>query len=296
MMSNYFQKHHWLKKTLIGVPYFWCFLFVLIPFIIILKISISESFLGTPPYKSLFQFLDHHVVQFNINLENYQFILSDVLYRYSLWQSVKIASMSTLGCLLLGYPMAYYITRQEEYLQTRLLLFILVPFWTSFLLRVYAWIGILSPTGFINTLLLNVGIIAEPLTLLYTPGATIIGMVYCYLPFMILPLYASLSKFDPSLLEAAADLGSKPLRSFLQITLPLSKPGILGGCTLVFIPSVGEFVIPELLGGNKTLMLGKVIWIEFFTNRDWPVAASLAILMMVFLVVPIALLQRKQKS
>jgi len=294
MMDNYFYKNRWIKKTLIGIPYFWLFVFILIPFIIILKISISESVLGTPPYKSLYQFLDHQVIQFNIHLENYQFLLSDVMYRYSLWQSIKIACISTFCCLLLAYPMAYYITRQEEYRQTRLLLLILVPFWTSFLLRVYAWIGILSPTGFLNGLLLKVGLISEPLVLLYTPGATIVGMVYCYLPFMILPLYASLNKFDPALLEAAADLGSKPSRAFWQITLPLSKPGIVGGCILVFIPSVGEFVIPELLGGNKTLMLGKVIWIEFFTNRDWPVASALAILMTLFLVVPVALLQRKQ--
>jgi putrescine transport system permease protein len=295
MIDSYFQKNHWLKRTIIGIPYFWLVIFILIPFLVILKISISEATWGTPPYRPLIQFLGNHIVQFNIHLENYQ-VLSDIIYRYSLWQSLKLASLSTFVCLLLGYPMAYYIARQDEHLQTRLILLILLPFWTSFLLRVYAWIGILSPTGFLNTALVSLGVLKEPLKFLYTPGATLLGMVYCYLPFMVLPLYAALNKFDFSLLEAAADLGSKPFRSFWQITLPLTRSGIIGGCVLVFIPSVGEFVIPELLGGSKTFMLGKVIWIEFFTNRDWPVAACLAVLMVLMLVIPVALLQKRQAS
>lgn len=295
MIDNHFKKNQWIKRTIIGIPYFWLVIFILIPFLVILKISISEATWGTPPYKPLLQFLGNHIVQFNIHLENYQ-ILSDMIYRYSFLQSLKLASLSTLSCLLLGYPMAYYIARQDEHLQTRLILLILLPFWTSFLLRVYAWVGILSPSGFFNTLLMEVGVLSEPLRFLYTPGAALVGMVYCYLPFMILPLYASLNKFDFSLLEAAADLGSKPLRAFWQITLPLTRPGIVGGCVLVFIPSFGEFVIPELLGGSKTFMLGKVIWVEFFTNRDWPVAACLAVLMVLFLVIPLVLLQKRQAS
>ena len=296
MIYRYLQNHRLAKKTLIGIPYFWLIVFILVPFVMILKISISEPVCGTPPYKDLFQFMENHIVQLNINLENYQLIFTDMIYRYSLWQSLKIAFWSTFFCLLLGYPMAYYIACQEEHRQTRLLLLILLPFWTSFLLRIYAWIGILSPTGFLNSMLMKIGLITEPLSLLYTSGSTVVGMVYCYLPFMILPLYASLSKFDPSLLEASADLGSKPFKTFLQVTMPLSKPGIIGGCILVFIPSVGEFVIPELLGGNKTLMLGKVIWIEFFTNRDWPVASALAVLMILCLVVPVVLLQKRGES
>lgn len=295
-MKKYFQGYNWANRTLVGIPYFWLIVFILVPFLIILKISVSEPIAGVPPYKELFNFLGDKVIQLNIHLENYHLILSDVIYRYSLWQSLKIASLSTVFCLFLGYPMAYYIACQPEEKQTRLLLLILLPFWTSFLLRIYAWIGILSPTGFLNTFLMKVGLISKALPLLYTPGATIVGMVYCYLPFMILPLYASLNKFDPSLLEAAADLGSKPLRAFWQVTLPLSKPGIVGGCVLVFIPSIGEFVIPELLGGNKILMLGKVIWLEFFTNRDWTVASALAILMMLCLVLPVVWIQRRQES
>lgn len=284
----------WHRKTLIGIPYGWLVVFTLIPFFMIFKISFSEPIAGMPPYKPLFQGVENQIAQFNVNLENYALILSDMIYRYSLWQSLKLAFISTLLCLLLGYPMAYYIARQEEKKQTRLLPLILLPFWTSFLLRIYAWIGILSPKGFLNSLLMDWGLISTPLSILYTPGAAVLGMVYCYLPFMILPLYASLNKFDSQLLEAAADLGSRPVRAFWHITVPLTKPGIIAGCMLVFIPSVGEFVIPELLGGNKTLMLGKVIWIEFFTNRDWPVASALSIVMLLILILPMVLIQRRQ--
>ena len=286
--------NRWARKTLIGVPYGWLLLFVLLPFVIIFKISVSEPIAGMPPYKALLEMVDNQVVRFAINLENYQLLFSDLIYRYSLGQSIKIALLSTFFCLILAYPMAYYIAQQSEQRQLKFLFLILLPFWVSFLLRVYAWIGLLSPSGLINSLWVKLGF--APLDLLYTSTATVMGMVYCYLPFMILPLYASLRKFDTSLLEAAADLGSKPLKSFWKITWPLSKPGVLGGCTLVFIPSVGEFVVPELLGGNSTLMLGKVIWIEFFTHRDWPVASALTVLMLVILIFPMILLQRRGRG
>ena len=277
------------------IPYAWIFLFFLIPFFIVLKISFSDMKMELPPYGPLMEWLEDGVLLIKVNFNNYRFIGLDILYIFSYFESLIIAFIGTVGCLLIGYPMAYGISKVAPSVRTICLMLVILPFWTSFLLRVYAWIGILSPNGFINTALLNMGLISTPLTLLDTTYATILGIIYCYLPFMILPLYASLEKIDHTLVEAAYDLGAKPYQAFWQVIVPLSIPGVIAGSMLVFIPAVGEFVIPELLGGSQTLMIGKVLWNEFFTNRDWPVASALAILMLVFLIIPIVISQRFQE-
>ena len=277
------------------VPYGWLLLFFLIPFLIVLKISFSELKLGLPPYGPLMEWAEHGVLIIKLNFTNYSFIATDALYLFSYFDSLIIAILGTLGCLIIGYPMAFGLAKVTPPLRTVLLMLVILPFWTSFLLRVYAWIGILSPHGFLNTALIKVGLISTPLTLLDTTFATILGIIYCYLPFMILPLYASLEKIDHTLVEAAYDLGARPYQAFVRVIWPLSLPGVVAGSMLVLIPAVGEFVIPELLGGSQTLMIGKVLWNEFFTNRDWPVASALAILMLVFLVMPIAIFQRFQE-
>ncbi|MBO2644565.1 ABC transporter permease subunit [Shewanella algae] len=281
------------RHLTIGFPYLWLLLFFALPFAIVLKISFSSAAIAIPPYEPSFQYADE-VLQVFINLSNYLLLLSDSMYYSAYLNSLKMALVSTLGCLLLGYPMAYAIARAPARLQTVLLLLVMLPSWTSFLIRVYAWMGILSNTGLINNLLLGLGIVDEPLQMLNTNLAVYIGIIYAYLPFMILPLYATLVKLDVSLLEAAADLGSRSLNTFWKVTLPLSKSGVIAGSMLVFIPAVGEFVIPELLGGPDSLMIGKVLWQEFFNNRDWPVASSLAIVMLVLLIVPITLFHRYQ--
>jgi putrescine transport system permease protein len=277
------------------IPYTWIFLFFLIPFFIVLKISFSDMKLGLPPYGPLTEWLEDGVLLIKLNFTSYSFIGSDILYISTYLESILIAFIGTVGCLLIGYPMAYGISKVAPPGRTLFLMLVILPFWTSFLLRVYAWIGILSPHGFINTALLKVGLISTPLTLLDTTYATILGIIYCYLPFMILPLYASLEKIDHTLVEAAYDLGARPYQAFWRVIIPLSSPGIIAGSMLVLVPAVGEFVIPELLGGSQTLMIGKVLWNEFFTNRDWPVASALAILMLVFLIIPIIIFQRFQE-
>ncbi len=277
------------------IPYTWIFLFFLIPFFIVLKISFSDMKLGLPPYGPLTEWLEDGVLLIKLNFTSYSFIGSDILYISTYLESIFIAFIGTVGCLLIGYPMAYGISKVAPPWRTLFLMLVILPFWTSFLLRVYAWIGILSPHGFINTALLKMGLISTPLSLLDTTYATILGIIYCYLPFMILPLYASLEKIDHTLVEAAYDLGAKPYQAFWRVIIPLSSPGIIAGSMLVLVPAVGEFVIPELLGGSQTLMIGKVLWNEFFTNRDWPVASALAILMLVFLIIPIVISQRFQE-
>jgi len=277
------------------VPYAWLLLFFLIPFLIVLKISFSDLKMGLPPYAPLIEWVGEGVVNIKLNFTNYSFIGKDDLYLLSYLDSLLIAIAGTIGCLVIGYPLAYGIVKTAPPLRTILLMLVILPFWTSFLLRVYAWIGILSPHGLLNNMLIKIGIISSPLTLLDTTFATILGIIYCYLPFMILPLYAALEKIDYSLVEAAYDLGAKPFQAFLRVIWPLSLSGVLAGSMLVFIPAVGEFVIPELLGGSQTLMIGKVLWNEFFTNRDWPVASALAILMLIFLVIPLTLFQRLQE-
>jgi putrescine transport system permease protein len=259
---------------------------------VVLKISLAEAVLGRPPYTALVEVLEGLQLEIRLNLGNYARLLADPLYVRAYLSSVEIAAVSTLLCLLLGYPMAYAIARAPARLRLTLILLIILPFWTSFLLRVYAWIGILKNNGLINNLLLALGLIEQPLPLLHSNFAVYVGIVYSYLPFMLLPLYATLVRLDASLLEAAADLGCRPMRAFFEVTLPVSMPGVIAGSLLVFIPAVGEFVIPDLLGGPDTLMIGKVLWDEFFANRDWPVAAAVAIAMLAILVVPVVIFER----
>jgi putrescine transport system permease protein len=284
------------RGLVVALPYAWLLLFFVVPFAIVLKISFSDIDLAIPPYKPLLEWIGKNALVINVNFNNYAFLFTDSLYVNALLNSIKVAFISTLFCLLIGYPMAYGIARSKPSTRNILLLLVILPFWTSLLLRVYAWIGLLKANGVINNILLWLGVIPEPLTILYTPFAMYIGIVYSYLPFMILPLYANLEKHDLTLLEAAADLGSKPWRAFLQITLPLSLPGIIAGSMLVFIPAIGEFVIPKLLGGTDSLMIGRVLWDEFFSNRNWPVASAVAICLLLFLVLPIMVFQRYQAA
>jgi putrescine transport system permease protein len=289
-------RKHAGRRFVIAVPYLWLTVLFLIPFIIVFKISFSESRMAMPPYAPLIEWRDGVIVGIKLYFANYRFLFTDRLYASAYLYSIKVAAVSTLWCLLIGYPMAYAIARASTAWKNLLLMLIILPFWTSFLLRVYAWIGLLKSNGVINNVLLALGVIHEPLTLMQTDFAVYVGIVYSYLPFMILPLYANLEKHDTTLLEAAADLGARPWRAFLRVTLPLSMPGILAGCLLVFIPAVGEYVIPSLLGRTDQLMIGRVLSDEFFANRDWPVASAVAILILILLVVPIMLFQRVQKS
>ncbi|MBC3413291.1 MULTISPECIES: ABC transporter permease subunit [Pseudomonas] len=281
------------RHVVIGVPFIWLFLFFMLPFFIVLKISFAEADVAIPPYTEIYTFVESKI-QLVLNLANYGLLTEDELYLAAYLGSLKMAFFSTLLCLLIGYPMAYAIANARKESQTVLLLLIMMPTWTAILIRVYAWMGILSNNGLLNSFLMWLGLIDQPLQILNTNLAVYIGVVYSYLPFMILPLYANLVKHDQSLLEAASDLGSSTFNSFWKITVPLSKNGIIAGCMLVFIPVVGEFVIPELLGGPETLMIGKVLWQEFFNNRDWPVASALAVVMLAILIVPILLFNRSQ--
>src|ERR1700729_477413 len=283
------------RRLVAGIPLGWMLLLFLLPFLIVLKLSFSEVRLAIPPYAPFLEWLNglpHPALHIN----NYTFLFTDPLYISAYLYSLKVAAVSTLFCLLLGYPMAYAIARAPGPRRSVLLMLIVLPFWTSFLLRVYAWIGLLKHDGIINNILMSVGVIHQPLTMLQTDFAVYVGIVYSYLPFMILPLYANLEKHDPALLEAAADLGARPWRAFMRVTLPLSMPGILAGSLLVFIPAVGEYVIPTLLGRTDQLMIGRVLSDGFFENRDWPVASAVAILILLLLVVPIMWFQRLERQ
>ena len=282
------------RHLVIGVPFLWLFLFFMLPFFIVLKISFAEADVAIPPYTDVYTWVENKFTLV-LNLGNYIFLSEDALYLAAYMGSLKMATISTLLCLVIGFPMAYAIARADKDKQMVLLLLIMMPTWTAILIRVYAWMGILSNNGLLNGFLMWLGVINEPLQILNTNLAVYIGIVYSYLPFMILPLFANLVKHDQSLLEAAADLGSSTYNSFWKITVPLAKNGIIAGCMLVFIPVVGEFVIPELLGGPETLMIGKVLWQEFFNNRDWPVASALAVVMLAILIVPIILTARAKE-
>ncbi|HEX2585905.1 MAG TPA: ABC transporter permease subunit [Steroidobacteraceae bacterium] len=284
------------RAAVIAVPYVWLLLFFLIPFVIVLKISFSETAIAMPPYQPLVQWVGDRWsdIRLHINPGNYLYLWEDSLYVRAVINSLKVAAISTLFALLIGYPIAYSIARAKATTRSILLMLVILPFWTSFLLRVYAWIGILKNNGLINNFLMWAGVIHEPIVMLQTDFAIYLGIVYSYLPFMIMPLYANLEKMDLTLLEAAADLGCKPWRAFMTITLPLSMSGIRAGCMLVFIPAVGEYVIPSLLGPPESLMIGKVLWTEFFNNRAWPVASAVAIALLLLLVLPIVYLQRSQ--
>jgi putrescine transport system permease protein len=275
------------RLLLIGLPFLWLGLFFLLPLVIVVKISLARSAIGIPPYTPLVA--DGRV---QASLANFALLLHDDLYLRAWLGSLGNAALATVLCLLGGYPIAYAVARAPGVRRQLLLFLVVLPFWTSFLIRVYSWIAILKPNGFLNQLLLALGLVAAPLPLLNNFFAVELGLVYSYLPFMILPLYGSLAKLDQSLLEAAADLGARPLPAFLRVTLPLSLPGIIAGSLLVMIPAVGEFVIPDLLGGPDTLMIGKVLWQEFFDNHDWPVASAVAVVLLAALAVPILVAQR----
>ncbi|MBW3097324.1 ABC transporter permease subunit [Pseudohoeflea coraliihabitans] len=286
------------RRITIFIPYFWLLVFFLLPFLIVFRISLSILEYGSPPYVPQFDlsagwsgFWDNLRL---LNFENYQFLATDALYRNAYISSLTIAFFSTLMTLAIGFPLAYGMARASEGLRPILLMLVILPFWTSFLIRVYAWIGILKPEGLLNQLLLWLGVIDAPLTILNTNTAVYIGIVYSYLPFMVLPIYATLEKLDYALIEAAQDLGCTALAAFWKVTLRLSVPGIAAGCLLVFIPAVGEFVIPDLLGGSRTLMIGKVLWTEFFNNGDWTISSALAMVLLTVLVVPIVLFQNAQ--
>jgi putrescine transport system permease protein len=279
------------RWLLIGVPFLWLGAFFLLPLLIVLKISLAHGAVGIPPYTPLFT---GHGGRLDVDatLANFALLAGDEVYLRAYLGSLGYASSATVLCLALGYPIAHAIARSPGRWRQLLLFLVVLPFWTSFLIRVYAWIAILEPNGLVNRLLLGAGLIKAPLPLLNNPFSVELGLVYSYLPFMILPIYGSLSALDQSLIEAAADLGARPWRVFLGVTLPLSLPGVAAGCFLVLVPAVGEFVIPDLLGGPDTLMIGKVLWDEFFENRDWPVAAALAVVLVALLAVPLLLAQR----
>ena len=287
------------RRLLIAVPYLWLLALFLIPFLIVLKISLSDPELAIPPYTPTLDWREgwSGFTEFlsQLDLENFVFLTTDDLYWKAYLSSLQIAALSTVLALLVGYPIAYGMARAAPEWRPTLLMLVILPFWTSFLIRVYSWIGILSTEGYLNQFLIGIGVISEPLTILNTNVAVYIGIVYTYLPFMILPIYAALEKLDESLLEAAEDLGCSRLSAFWLVTVPLSKAGIIAGCFLVFIPALGEFVIPSLLGGSETLMIGKVLWEEFFSNRDWPVASAVAVVLLLILIVPIVLFQRNEQ-
>jgi putrescine transport system permease protein len=296
------ERHRWRvaramnmrRFLLIAVPYFWLLALFLIPFFIVFKISLSDLALSIPPYApTLKDGIGQMIKAFDF--ENFVFLTTDDLYWKAYLSSLKIALFSTVLALLVGYPMAYGMARAPEEWRPTLMMLVILPFWTSFLIRVYAWVGILSNEGFLNQFLLWSGLITTPLTIMNTTTAVYIGIVYTYLPFMILPIYAALDRLDESLIEAAEDLGCSRTKAFWLVTIPLSRNGIIAGCFLVFIPALGEFVIPSLLGGSGTLMIGKILFEEFFNNRDWPVASAVAVILLLILIVPIILFQRNQQ-
>jgi putrescine transport system permease protein len=278
------------RGLVIAVPVAWLLVFFLVPFGVVAAISFSEAIIARPPFAPIAEWVDGRLLV-ALNFENYRYLWDDALYRNAYLFSIRTALISATAALLIGYPMAYFVARSPEPRRTMLLMLVVLPFWTSFLLRVYAWQGFLRSNGVINNALLSLGVIDTPILMLQTNFAVYVGIVYTYLPFMILPLYANLVKLDRDLLEASADLGGRPWATFLHVTLPLSFPGIVAGFMLVFIPAIGEFVIPELLGGPDTLMIGRILWNEFFSNRDWPVASAVAIAMLVAVVVPIMILR-----
>jgi putrescine transport system permease protein len=284
-------------RLLVLIPYAWLLVFFLVPFAIVLKISFSESAIAVPPYLPLWELVDEageQMLRISLNLSNYLRLLEDSLYVRAYLNSLRIAATATVLTLLVGFPMAYAMARTSERWRPMLLMLVILPFWTSFLIRVYAWIGILKDEGLLNAFLIWTGLISAPLHIYNTETAVLIGIVYSYLPFMILPLYANLEKHDPALIEAAVDLGCPPWKAFWLVTVPLALPGIIAGSFLVFIPAVGEFVIPDLLGGSQTLMIGRTLWLDFFQNRDWPTASAVAVLLLLVLVVPILIFQRVQ--
>lgn len=290
------QINGWRKYAVITLPYLWMTIFFFVPFLIILKISFAVSDISIPPFTSLFSWdAENSELDFSLHFENYLSLLEDDTFIKAYLKSIKIAFFSTIYCLLIGYPMAWAIATAKSSIRNILLMFVILPSWTSFLIRVYAWIGILKREGIINHLLMYIGIIDEPIQMLQTDFAVYIGIVYAYLPFMILPLYTAISKVDYTLLEAGSDLGCRPVKSFFKLFLPQTYSGIVAGSMLVFIPAVGEYVIPELLGGPSSNLIGRVLWNDFFDVHDWPLAASVATAMLVILMIPILLFYKVQR-
>ncbi len=285
-----FTRDQLWRRFAVAVPYLWLLVFFLAPFAIILKISLADPIIAQPPFTQTFDTEGN----FAGSADNFRFLLTDKLYAVTYLRSVLMAAAATLLCLALGFPMAYGIARSEATTRGLLLLLIVLPFWISFLLRVYAWMGLMNNYGVINNLLMWLGITEQPLQLMYTDFAIFVGLVYSYLPFMILPLYATLERMDLDLIEAAQDLGASRTHAFWDITWPLARPGVIAGCLLVFIPAMGEYVIPYLLGGSESLLIGRVLFDEFFVNRDWPLASAVAIVLLLLLVIPIVLLQRNR--
>jgi putrescine transport system permease protein len=279
------------RRFVIGVPYAWLAAAFLLPFLIVLRLSFTEMDPAGGPFGSLLTYADGFV-NLKIKLANYSFIATDELYLFTYLSSLKFAAITTALCLLIGYPFAYFMARATPSIRPTLMMLVMLPFWTSFLLRIYAWKGILANQGIVNHALMSLGVIDAPLHMMNTQFSLVIGMVYAYLPFMILPLYANLVKMDLRFLEAAADLGATPWQAFWRITVPLSKSGIIAGAMLVFIPAVGEYVIPELLGGPETQMIGKVLWDEFFTNNDWPLASAVTVVVIMLILVPMAIFNK----
>ncbi len=288
------------RFALISIPYLWLLALFLVPFLIVLKISLSDTELAIPPYTPTLDIAQGWagVREWwaGLDMENFVWLTEDDLYWKAYLSSLKIAIISTLLTLMVGYPIAYGMTRAPDEWRPTLMMLIILPFWTSFLIRVYSWKAILSNEGFLNQLLIGIGLIDEPLVILNTNIAVYIGIVYTYLPFMVLPIYAALERLDESLLEAAEDLGCSRFTAFWLVTFPLSKQGVIAGSFLVFIPAMGEYVIPALLGGSKTLMIGKVLFEEFFANRDWPVASAVAVVLLLILIIPIVLFQRNEEK
>ncbi len=306
MTSAYLKLNHWFaflhrkivnsfmqqKSWLVILPaYAWLGLFFLIPFLLIVKISLSNAIIGMPPYSAIFEWVQPYLLKIQINFSNYKMLLSDDIYLSTFVSSLSVAGLSACVCLVLGFMMAYGISKTPKRMRLLCLFLIILPFWTSFLIRVYGWMSLLSATGMINQLLMKLGLISSPLLMLGNTYAVCIGIVYCYLPFMVLPIYTSLQKIDSTLIEVSYDLGATPWMTFWRIIVPSAMPGIIAGFVLVFVPAVGEFVIPELLGGPDTLMIGRTLWSEFFNNRDWPQACALAVSIIVVVVVPLMLFQ-----
>jgi putrescine transport system permease protein len=291
------QRHSFLQKLVVRIPYLWLAAFFLLPFLIVLKISLSQTAIAQPPYTPVLNLAAgwHGIMAFfaGLSLDNYLLLGSDPLYVLSYLKSLEMAAFSTLMLLVIGYPIAYAVARMPPRWQAVLVVLIVLPFWTSLLIRVYAWMNILQRDGLLNDVLLALGIVKAPPAWLSTDTAIYIGIVYSYLPFMVLPLYAALEKLDWSLLEAAADLGAPRWKAFWLVTLPLSSSGVLAGCLLCFIPTVGEFVIPDLLGGSRSPMIGQTIWMEFFANKDWPAASAVAVVLVCLLVTPIVIYQHQ---
>lgn len=289
-MSAIDQQDKTWRRFAIAIPYLWLFVFFLLPFVIILKISLADPVVAQPPFTPMFDAQG----DLSISLDSFQLLLTDNLYAVTFLRSVLLAGSAMILCLMLGFPMAYGIARSSPGTRSLLLLLIVLPFWVSFLLRVYAWMGLLNNHGVINNLLMWLGLIDHPIQMMYTNFAIFIGLAYSYLPFMVLPLYATLERMDMDLVEAAQDLGASRTQAFWDITWPLARAGVIAGCLLVFIPAMGEYVIPYLLGGPDSLLIGRVLFDEFFVNRDWPLASSVAIALLLLLVVPIMFLQRSQ--